>query len=95
MIQRVGGSLGTAILAVILQHQIAARIPGATGGGLEGPQGAPPAAVHEPLTQAFATTFWWSIALTLLALVPTLVLVRATRKAPAPAHPAAADAVPG
>jgi EmrB/QacA subfamily drug resistance transporter len=95
VIQRIGGSLGTAILAVILQHEIAARLPGAKGGGLEGPQGAPPRAAHEPLTQAFGTTFWWSLALTLLALVPTVVLIRATRKEPAPAHPAAADAVPG
>ena len=34
VIQRVGGSLGTAVLAVVLQHQIRTELGGAGGGGL-------------------------------------------------------------
>ena len=96
VIQRVGGSLGTAILAVVLQHEIAAQVPGSGGGGFGGAGvGAPPPAVREPITHAFATTFWWSLVMTLVALVPTIVLVRATRRARAAAEPAVADAIPG
>src|SRR3954451_11385274 len=96
VIQRVGGSLGTAVLAVILQHEIAARVPG-TGGGGFGPEGAgaPPPAIRAPLHHAFAATFWWSLVLTLMALVPTGLLVRATRRAPGAAQQVTPDAVPG
>jgi EmrB/QacA subfamily drug resistance transporter len=86
VIQRVGGSLGTAILAVILQHEIASELPGAaSGGGFGAAEGAVPAAARAPLHHAFATTFWWSLVMTLVALVPTIALVRATRKAKTPA----------
>jgi EmrB/QacA subfamily drug resistance transporter len=96
VIQRVGGSLGTAVLAVILQHEIASRVPG-TGGGGFGPEGAgaPPAAIRAPLHDAFATTFLWSLVLTLVALVPTVLLVRATSRAPASAQPVTPEAVAG
>jgi hypothetical protein len=66
VLQRVGGSIGTAVLAVVLQRSIASA--------------------HHPLTQAavagaFATAFWWSLAITALAIVPSIVLVRAERQA--------------
>jgi EmrB/QacA subfamily drug resistance transporter len=96
VIQRVGGSLGTAILAVVLQHQIATQLPGASsGGGFGQASGALPAAARAPINQAFATTFWWSLVMTLLALVPTIALVRATRKAKTPAPQSAAEPVVG
>jgi MFS family permease len=72
VIQRVGGSLGTALLAVVLQHQLAhapSRAPGAVATG-------------------FGHTYWWAMAMTALALAPALVLARAQRSraggAPAP-----------
>jgi len=37
--------------------------------------------VAEPLASAFASTFWWSVGLSLLALVPAVVLARAERRA--------------
>jgi MFS family permease len=96
VIQRVGGSLGTAILAVILQHEIASRVPGASGGGFGSAQaGAPPAPVGAALHHAFAATFWWSLVMTLVALVPTVLLVRATRRARVPAQHVTPDAVAG
>jgi EmrB/QacA subfamily drug resistance transporter len=79
IIMRVGGSIGTALLAVVLQHQITERLPAARGGGLSAAQSVP-AAVHArvapALADAFAHTFWWAIALTVLAFVPALLLPR-------------------
>ena len=63
VIQRVGGSLGTAVLAVVLQHQLA----DAGGRG--------PAAV----ANGFGRTYWWAMAFTAVAMVPALVLARAQR----------------
>jgi hypothetical protein len=63
VVQRVGGSLGTAVLAVVLQHQLAH----ASGRG--------PAA----LADGFGHTYWWAMAFTALAMAPALVLARAQR----------------
>jgi MFS family permease len=86
VVQRVGGSIGTAILAVVLQHQIATQVPGARGGLLSGGgagHAAAPPGRADALAHAFGTTFWWTVAMGLLALPPTLMLARATRNAPA------------
>ena len=64
VLQRVGGSLGTAIIAVVLQGQIT---------GLE--RTASPAAAG-----AFAHTYWWVMGVTLVALIPTLLLARIERR---------------
>jgi EmrB/QacA subfamily drug resistance transporter len=56
--QQVGALFGTAVLAVILQHQLAAHgAAGSTGGAT-----------------AFGHTFWWAVGFTALALVPALLL---------------------
>ncbi|MET0510480.1 MAG: MDR family MFS transporter [Thermoleophilaceae bacterium] len=72
--QQVGGSFGTALLAVILQHQAAnlAR----TG----------PAS----LTTAFGHTFWWAVGFTALALIPALLLPRGRPKPALPSYEATA-----
>src|SRR4051794_7049464 len=61
-IQRMGGSIGTALLAVVLQHQIVTQ-PGAGGGGPKTPgaisEGAP-ARAAEPPAPAVAHTVWWA-----------------------------------
>ncbi len=78
IVQRVGGSIGTALVAVVLQHQITVQVRGVHG-GLSTVDAAPPAAVAkvaEPLATAFGNTFWWVLALTVLALVPALLLSR-------------------
>jgi EmrB/QacA subfamily drug resistance transporter len=98
VIQRVGGSIGTAVLAVVLQHEISSKLPG-TSGGLTGVRDVAPAArarLAEPLNTAFGSTFWWAVGLTVVALVPALALMRATQRggrvAPrAVAVPAAGD----
>jgi hypothetical protein len=70
VIQRVGGSVGTAILAVILSHNIAdASTPtGGTGAGREG------------LARAFGNTFWWALGITAAAAVPAAFLMMSERQ---------------
>jgi MFS family permease len=91
VLQRVGGAIGTALLAVVLQHRVAAELPGVKGGLTQtgGAAGkARLAHAADPLASAFGQTFWWAFGMTLVAVVPTLVLVRNTRRAPAGAAPA-------
>jgi MFS family permease len=96
--RQVGGSIGTALLAVMLQGQIKNAVGGgsATGGGLA----AVPDAVREraaaPLADAFAHTFAWSVAMCALAIIPVTVLALTTGHgnkpaAPAPQEPARDD----
>ena len=73
VLQRVGGSLGTALLAVVLQRALV---------GAHSVAGA---------ASAYGTAFWASVALTAVAVVPALLLLRAERAARA-AGPAALDA---
>jgi EmrB/QacA subfamily drug resistance transporter len=63
VLQRVGGSIGTAVLAVVLQRALVG--------------------VHtiDGVASAYGTAFWGSAALTALAIVPCIILVRAERAA--------------
>ncbi len=78
VLQRVGGSLGTAILAVVLHGQLAALGSGsAAGGGASSARELPPkvaARLAEPIARAFGNTFWWAFGLTVVALAPAAVL---------------------
>jgi EmrB/QacA subfamily drug resistance transporter len=65
VLQRVGGSIGTAILTVVLQSGIS---------GLAAPS---PAGV----AGAFADTYLWVLGISLVALVPTIVLTVVERRA--------------
>jgi EmrB/QacA subfamily drug resistance transporter len=79
IVQRIGGSIGTALLAVVLQHQITSNVPASAGGGLSAAQNVPPAAraaVAPELAVAFAHTFRWALVLTALAVIPALRLPR-------------------
>jgi EmrB/QacA subfamily drug resistance transporter len=96
VVQRVGGSLGTALLAVVLQGQIKDQLGGAGGAGggtLERLPDNVRARVAEPLADAFANTFWWAVGMSVLALVPAVVLAvtqkRERAAAAAQAEPAA------
>jgi hypothetical protein len=63
VLNRVGGSIGTAILAVVLQRALVGA--------------------HTPAAQAsaYGTAFWWSAALSALAIIPCIVLTRAEQNA--------------
>ena len=56
VIQRVGGSIGTAILAVVLSSQLDSS----------------------EVNAAFAHTFWWTVALTAVAVLPAIALLLAS-----------------
>ncbi len=62
VLQRIGGSLGTAIIAVVLQRHV---------------QDAHSTAA---LGAAFAQTYWWVMAVTVVSLLPTLALMRIERR---------------
>lgn len=64
VLQRVGGSLGTAVLTVVLQHHLAGAGTSADG-----------------RAQAFGTTFWWVVGITVVATLPTLLLAQAESRA--------------
>jgi EmrB/QacA subfamily drug resistance transporter len=63
VLQRVGGSIGTAVLAVVLQRALASA--------------------HGPIAtaHAYGTAFWASAALSALAIIPCVILLRAERAA--------------
>lgn len=92
VVQRVAGSLGTALLAVVLQRTIATNLTGFHGGISQ----AAALARHDPrhaapaIADAFGTTFWVAFALTAAALAPALLLPSARGRRERPANPAAA-----
>jgi MFS family permease len=63
VLQRVGGSLGTAVLAVVLQRALAGTH------------------TISAAATAYGTAFWAAAALTAVAVVPCLILLRAERAA--------------
>jgi EmrB/QacA subfamily drug resistance transporter len=94
VIQRVAGSIGTALLAVVLQRQIASELPGLDGGigaiaALSGPGRALADAAP---ANAFGTTFVVAFGLVAAALIPALLLprIRAGQAPAAEAHREAA-----
>ncbi len=65
VLQRVGGSIGTAILAVALQNGMESAGPRPTAGAL---------------ASAFGDTYWWVMGVTIVALAPTAVLAVVERR---------------
>ncbi|WP_162243625.1 MDR family MFS transporter [Aeromicrobium sp. Root344] len=66
--QRIGGAIGTAIFAAVLQHQLSR----ARSGGAD---------LVEATADAFGSTFWWPLAPAALAIVPAVFLPRSPRPA--------------
>jgi EmrB/QacA subfamily drug resistance transporter len=79
IIQRVGASIGTALLSVVLSHQLADKLGGDAADGLGQAQGALAAGgagAAESIADAFGHTFVWGTAIVLLAFLPALLLPR-------------------
>jgi hypothetical protein len=72
---RVGGAFGTAVLAVMLQVYIRADLPG-TGHDLASVATARTPNAPALLTDAFGTTFWWTVAIGAVAVLVVLVVPR-------------------
>ncbi len=70
VIQRVGGSMGTAILAVILSRNIL---------DASAPSGGKPP-TRAALARAFGNTFWWALGITAAAAVPAAFLMVSERQ---------------
>jgi EmrB/QacA subfamily drug resistance transporter len=70
VIQRVGGSLGTAVIAVILQQKLSRVSTHLTGH-----------AAANAVAASFAQTYWWVIGLSIVALAPAVILWRVERRA--------------
>ena len=66
VLMRVGGSLGTALLAVVLQRTLSSA-------------GKHPAL--SVVAGAYGTAFWWGVAIIAAAIVPAIILLRAEQKA--------------
>jgi EmrB/QacA subfamily drug resistance transporter len=73
VLQRVGGSIGIAVLAVVLQRSL---------------NGAHTLAAA---ASAYGSAFWWATGLTAVAIVPSIILIRAERAAPRRGDSGAAD----
>src|SRR5512132_235600 len=82
VIQRVAGSVGTALLAVVLQRQIATGLPGVEGGigALAALSEQGRALVERVLADAFGMTFWVAFGLVAASLLPALLLPRVRRE---------------
>jgi EmrB/QacA subfamily drug resistance transporter len=84
--QQVGASIGTAVLSVLLAHELTSRLPAGAGPG-GGGIGAPvPPAVRERIAplmaDAFGATFWWALALVGVAFAVALVLLPKSKPEP-------------
>jgi EmrB/QacA subfamily drug resistance transporter len=78
VIQRVAASVGTALLAVVLQRSITTGLPGVEGGigSLAALSNEQRAEAAPDLAAAFGSTFWVAFGLVAAALVPALLLPR-------------------
>jgi ABC-type Fe3+ transport system permease subunit len=91
VIRQIGGSIGTALLAVMLQGQIRTQLGAAGGGSLHQLSEPVRRRAATPLANAFSHTFWWALGMSVLAIVPATVLALSSRRTPdeyAPGHAA-------
>jgi hypothetical protein len=82
-LRQIGASIGTALLAVVLQHESKAALSpmrGANGGLLAPLPASEREQVSGPVATAFGHTFMWAVALALLAILPAVALLRAERR---------------
>jgi EmrB/QacA subfamily drug resistance transporter len=84
ILQRVGGSIGTALMAVCLARFTASELPGAGGVVGRRGEGELPPTVADKLAHAFGQTYWVAFGLIAVSLLPSLLLPRkAAARAPA------------
>ncbi len=90
IVMRVGGSFGTALVAVVLQRQIAGRLPSLAGILTAAPTSATtklPEVVAAKMSDAFSYTFWVVMIVTAVGLLASLAL---PKRRPVPASDGAA-----
>ena len=87
IVRLVGGSVATALFAVVLERQIIANLGSAAtkaawSAGVIGATAKLPPQVADSVAAAFAHTFWWSVGAIMIAFVPTLFLPNHAAVAP-------------
>jgi EmrB/QacA subfamily drug resistance transporter len=76
--QQVSASIGTAVLSVLLANALADRLGNRGGGGIGAAAAVPPevrARIAGPMAEAFASTFWWALALVVIAFLVSTPLL--------------------
>ncbi|HEY7484274.1 MAG TPA: MDR family MFS transporter [Streptosporangiaceae bacterium] len=81
-IKRLGASIGTAVMAVVLQRAIVSEVPQLGDAALRPLAPETRAGFASGLAHAFSETFWLAFALTAIALGPALYLPRNWRRRP-------------
>jgi EmrB/QacA subfamily drug resistance transporter len=95
--QQVGASIGTAVLSVLLANELSSRLAPEAGGAIGVPLAPDVLEKSAPLmAEAYATTFWYAVALVAVAFVVALVLLPKRKPEPVydPDDPAATEAEP-
>jgi MFS family permease len=94
--QQTGASIGTAVMSVLLAHQLATHLAGVAGvhGGGIGVSLAPGVRerVAPLMADAFGATFWWALGLVVIAFVVALVLLPKNKPEPLDSDPAEEEA---
>ena len=83
ILQQVGASIGTAVLTVILTHELSNRLPAAGGEGIGAVPADARAQVAPLMADAFGATFWWALGLLAVAFAAAFLLPRSKPEAPA------------
>jgi len=89
-LRQIGASVGTALLAVVLQHESSTALASAASPTGEMLARVPPAErgrIAGPLAHAFGHTFIWAVALAALAILPAVALLVAGRASAASRPP--------
>ena len=92
-LRQIGASLGTTVVAVVLQHESSAALASAgsgAGGMFAQVPDAERARIAGPLAGAFDHTFAWAVAMAAVAILPALALLRTERGS----RPASGDVLP-
>jgi len=74
--RQIGGSLGVAVFAVVLDTQISQRIGARAGAAIQNGVTSATANQLDQIARAFGHSFWWSCATCALGIIPALFLPR-------------------
>jgi hypothetical protein len=83
ILQQVGASIGTAVLTVILTHELSTRLPSGGGEGLGSVPADARAQIAPLMADAFGATFWWALGLLAIAFAAAFLLPRTKPEPPA------------
>jgi len=95
--QQVGASIGTAVMSILLAHQLSSRLAPEAGGAIGVPLPPEVRAQSAPLmAEAYGTTFWYALGLLAIAFLVALALLPKRRPEPVvdPDDPAGAEPAP-